>query len=41
MITDCLSVGNATFGIQAPPKPDVEKPTSAVAASAQKLAGAR
>lgn len=39
--SDCVSVGNATFGIQAPPKPDVEKPTSATAAAAQKLAGMR
>lgn len=39
--SDCTSVGNATFGIQGPAKPELEKPQSAVAAAAQKLAGAR
>lgn len=39
--SDCLSVGNATFGIQKPPASDVGPPQSAVAAAAQKLAGAR
>jgi hypothetical protein len=40
--SDCTSVGNATFGIQAPRREGLaEVPGSAVAAAAQKLSSTR
>lgn len=40
LTSDCVSVGNGTFGIQSP-KRELEEPRSATAAAAQRLAGTR
>lgn len=40
LTSDCVSVGNGTFGIHGPRR-EVEEPRSAVAAAAQKMAGVR